>query len=211
MKLSFIDNLIVEFDTALSTIFPPLTRNVTRPNPDQGIKEEPLTQEERQHSIGLMRVNHSGEVCAQALYQGQALVAAPTIQAKLKEAQFEEVEHLAWCEKRLKDLSGSVSLLNPVWYLGSLVLGAGMGLLGSKISLGFVIEVERQVEAHLASHLEKLPLKDKRSRAIVSVMQQDEALHRTKAKEAGGVEFPLWAQQLMQYTAKCMTYSSYYL
>jgi ubiquinone biosynthesis monooxygenase Coq7 len=159
-----------------------------------------------------MRVNHSGEVCAQALYQGQALTAkSKQIQIHLKEAAAEEIDHLAWCEDRLRDLGGRVSLLNPLWYLTSFSLGAFAGLLGDKVSLGFVAEVERQVEAHLASHLSQLPKADVKSCAVLAQMQKEEVEHADAAEKAGGMAFPSWMKKLMSWTSKGMTMSSYFI
>lgn len=206
------DRLIKELDICLRTLFPPDCRQSKRPNPADNEINESLGEQERCHAAGLMRVNHSGEVCAQALYQGQALTARqPHIQAQLREAALEEEEHLAWCEARLRALDSSPSLLNPVWYGASFLLGGFAGLLGDKISLGFVAEVERQVEAHLASHLASLPLKDVQSRAVVAQMQIDEQRHAHEAISAGGLIFPRFIQRLMRWIAKGMTRTSYYV
>ncbi len=159
-----------------------------------------------------MRVNHSGEIAAQALYHGQALVArsAATRDLLLKAAR-EETDHLAWCETRLKELSSRPSLLNPLWYAGSFAIGALTGLLGDRASLGFVVETERQVEGHLDEHLARLPPDDARSRAILEAMQRDEVAHGATAKAAGGSELPLPVRSLMRSTARVMTSAAYWV
>src|SRR5204863_906972 len=159
---------------------------------------------------GLMRVNHSGEVCAQALYEGQALTARdPAIRATLQRASREEEEHLAWTEQRLGELGERTSALNPVWYLGSFAIGALAGLTGDKWSLGFLVETERQVEEHLTGHLDQLPVMDERSRAIVTQMRNDEANHARAAQNAGAAEVPLPVKAVMRLTAKVMTLTAY--
>lgn len=211
-KLSWFDRIIVEVDTALRTILPPSSRVSQRPFPGENLENGMLTRAQVRHAIGLMRVNHSGEVCAQALYQGQAFTASGSkIEAQLREAANEEVEHLAWCERRLNELGGHVSVLNLGWYMASLMLGATVGLMGDRISLGFVAEVERQVEAHLATHLNILPEEDKRSHAVLKQMKIDERRHAHAAISSGGMLFPYIIQLLMQCAAKGMTRSSYYL
>ena len=165
--MSPIDHLIIEFDTALRTIVG--GANAGRPTPGSSTTpNQSLDAAERKHAAGLMRVNHVGEVCAQALYQSQKLVARnPQIQEMLNHSAQEEMDHLAWCETRLQELGSHTSYLNPLWYAGSFAIGLAAGLAGDKWSLGFVVETEKQVENHLESHLEKLPLEDHRSRAIV--------------------------------------------
>ena len=159
-----------------------------------------------------MRVNHTGEVCAQALYQGQALTATLTpVKAQLEQAAQEENEHLAWCEQRLTELNSRPSLLNPVWYIGSLLIGATAGLAGDRWSLGFVAETEHQVAAHLQSHIEKLPEKDERTRAILQQMYTDEAQHAQMAEKAGAAELPNPIKKLMTKIAQLMTKTSYYI
>jgi ubiquinone biosynthesis monooxygenase Coq7 len=210
-----LDRWIIEFDTALRTLSPPNRhhpRKPQRPFPGELLNDGPMTRQEQSHAEGLMRVNHAGEVCAQALYQGQALTArSSSVQAQLKHAADEEVDHLAWCEQCLYEWHGEVSWLNPFWYSASLTLGALAGWMGDEISLGFVAEIERQVEAHLASHLEHLPTQALRARAVVQQMMDDEIQHAECALRAGGIEFPLVIQGLMRWTAKLMTMSSYYL
>ena len=158
-----------------------------------------------------MRVNHSGEVCAQALYQGQALTAQLSqVKEQMTQAAAEEIEHLAWCEKRLAELDSKPSLLNPIWYGGSLLLGALAGLAGDKISLGFVAETERQVTAHLQSHLRRIPAEDSKTKVILEQMQVDEEHHAETAVQAGAVELPYLVKKVMSAVSKLMTKSSYY-
>jgi ubiquinone biosynthesis monooxygenase Coq7 len=158
-----------------------------------------------------MRVNHAGEVCAQALYKGQALTAQlQHIKKQMNQAALDEIDHLAWCEERLIELGSKPSIFNPLWYSGALVLGALAGLAGDGISLGFVAETERQVSAHLQKHLNQIPERDEKTKAIIKMMQIDEEHHATVAKEAGGVELPFFIQQLMSVVSKIMTKSSYY-
>lgn len=210
--MNTVDKMLKEIDTCLRTLLPPIHRHSTRPNPAEACESCVMSEADKRHAAGLMRVNHSGEVCAQALYQGQALTAKHTaLQAQLREAANEEVEHLAWCEARLQALDASPSVLNPMWYMMSFILGAGAGFLGDAVSLGFVAEIERQVEAHLATHLALLPAQDLQSRAVVSQMKRDEAAHAQYAIEAGGMLFPQWVKRLMQCSAKAMTRMSYYL
>ncbi len=209
---NFLDTLITEVDSALRTLLPPHKRTTPRGSPATTLDEQPLLASEKKHIAGLMRVNHSGEVCAQALYQGQALTAQLTdIKKQMSDAAAEEVDHLAWCEERLHELNSQPSLLNPIWYIGSLFLGALAGLAGDKVSLGFVAETERQVTAHLQSHLQKLPAHDQKTRAILKQMQEDEEQHATIAIAAGGIELPFLIQQLMHVVSKLMTKSSYYI
>ncbi|GGY02910.1 2-polyprenyl-3-methyl-6-methoxy-1,4-benzoquinone monooxygenase [Paludibacterium paludis] len=205
-----LDKFIIEFDKGLRTLCAPAASQ--RPHPDEAIGDAPLSEAEKRHALGLMRVNHCGEVCAQALYQGQALTARdPAAREALREAAFEEVEHLAWTERRIRELGGRVSLLNPVWYTGSLALGVAAGLLGDKWNLGFLEETEHQVEAHLNSHLDKLPEQDAKSRAIVAQMRDDEMRHADMARDLGAARLPLPVRGAMKLTAKIMTGSSYHL
>lgn len=209
---SFIDTLITEVDGALRTLIPPQKRISVRCSPADHVTEHPLSSSERKHIAGLMRVNHAGEVCAQALYQGQALTAQLThIKQQMALAAAEEVDHLAWCEERLTELGSKPSLLNPIWYVGSLLLGALAGLAGDKISLGFVAETERQVTSHLQQHLQNIPATDKKTKAILERMQEDEEHHAALAIEAGAIELPFMMKQLMRTVSKLMTKSSYYL
>lgn len=211
-RANFFDNLISEVDNALRTILPPKKRISTRHSPAEHVHDSALSSKEKKHVAGLMRVNHAGEVCAQALYQGQALTAQLThIKQQMSEAAAEEVDHLAWCEERLAQLGSKPSLLNPIWYSGSIVLGALAGLAGDKVSLGFVAETERQVTAHLQQHLQKLPITDKKSQAILTLMQEDETHHAEVAVDAGAIELPYLVKQLMRIVSKLMTKSSYYI
>jgi ubiquinone biosynthesis monooxygenase Coq7 len=202
------DVFIVQVDKALRTVF--ATATSRRPYPDAGVAEAELNEAEKRHAAGLMRVNHSGEVCAQALYQGQALTARnPEAARALIEASEEETEHLAWCERRLNELGSHKSLLNPLWYAGSFALGALAGALGDKWNLGFLAETERQVEGHLNSHLSELPEQDAKSRAIVEQMKIDENKHAETAVTHGGVPLPEPVKQAMQLTSKALTFAAY--
>jgi ubiquinone biosynthesis monooxygenase Coq7 len=207
--MSPIDRLIIEFDTALRSVVG--GANAGRPTPNsQSTTTHALAAAERKHAAGLMRVNHVGEVCAQALYQSQKLVARdPQIREMLEHSAQEEMDHLAWCETRLKELDSHTSYLNPFWYAGSFAIGLLAGLAGDKWSLGFVAETEKQVEAHLENHLEKLPIEDQRSRAIVDQMRIDEIEHGQAALHAGGVTLPEPIQKIMQTVSKVMTTTAY--
>jgi ubiquinone biosynthesis monooxygenase Coq7 len=210
--MSFLDAFISEVDNALRTVLPPSKRVSTRHSPAVEIEDNPLSLREKKHVAGLMRVNHAGEVCAQALYQGQALTAQLThIKQQMSDAAAEEVDHLAWCEERLYELGSKPSLLNPIWYSGSILLGALAGFAGDKVSLGFVAETERQVTAHLKHHLQKLPAQDKKSQAILKQMQMDEEQHATAAIESGGIELPTPIKRIMSLVSKLMTHSSYHM
>ncbi len=205
------DQILIGIDQALRTLFgrPQVTE---RPNPSLNIEEPELSEVERNETARLIRINHTGEVCAQALYQGQALTAKlPEIRAKMERAAHEENDHLNWCEKRLQELDDRKSLLNPFWYAGSFAIGAAAGLAGDKWSLGFVAETEHQVEAHLDEHLRRLPQSDKKSRAILEQMREDEIHHATVALESGGVKLPPPITLAMKLTSKIMTRSVYYL
>ena len=171
-----------------------------------------LSEAEKRDSAALMRVNHAGEIAAQALYHGQALVArSAATRALLLKAAHEESDHLAWCETRLKELDSRPSLLNPLWYAGSFAIGAAAALLGDRMSLGFVVETERQVEGHLDEHLARLPQDDTRSRAILQTMRTDEIAHGVSAKAAGGAELPSPVRFLMRNTARLMTSTAYWI
>ena len=199
-----LDCIIVEFDKGLRTLLS--EAHSVRPYPDANVAEAPLSEAEKRHAAALMRVNHSGEICAQALYQGQALTARdPKVQQRLQHAAQEETEHLAWTSHRVHELGGHLSLLNPLWYTGSLALGAFAGLLGDKWNLGFLSETEQQVGAHLQSHLSRLPQQDEKSRAIVSQMYTDEIGHADMAVELGGVELPNPVPMLMKLNGRVMT------
>lgn len=205
-----LDDLIVQFDKGLRTLLAPA--RTTRPLPGKNLAESEMNAEEKQLAAALMRVNHSGEVCAQALYQGQALTARkPEIQQALKEAASEETEHLNWCESRINELGGRKSLLNPAWYAGSLAIGALAGALGDKWNLGFLAETERQVVRHLEGHLQRLPTQDEKSRAVVEQMKEDEAKHATTALEHGGAELPAPVRLAMKLSARVMTRTAYWV
>ena len=181
-----------------------------RPSPASGIAEADLGDAERSHAAGLMRVNHTGEVCAQALYFGQAALARDADnRAHLLHAAAEETDHLAWCAQRLQQLDSRPSLLNPLWYAGSYAIGAVAALVGDPVSLGFVVETEHQVEAHLAEHLEKLPAADERSRAVLTRMQADEIRHADAAQERGGIALPFPLPQLMHASSMVMKTVAY--
>lgn len=204
------DRLIGEFDRALRTVA--ASARSVRPTPGADLPDAPLSTAERQHVVGLMRINHCGEICAQALYQGQALTSRdPAVRDALRVAADEETEHLAWTEQRIAELGGRKSLLNPLWYAGSLSLGVFAGLLGDQWNLGFLAETERQVEAHLDSHLSMLPAQDGRSRAIVYQMRLDEIQHAEMAIHHGAAELPAPAKLAMKLMSKVMTGAAYRL
>ncbi len=203
-----LDSAICAFDRTLRTMSNVAT--ASRPNPAVGVAEPGLTEEEKIHSAGLMRVNHVGEVCAQALYAAQSAFAkTPLTREQFLKAGEEEVDHLAWTADRLQELGSHTSLLNPLWYAGSFALGAVAARLGDPISLGFVVETERQVEAHLDRHLDELPANDLRSRAIVMQMRDDEVSHAEAAAELGAAELPLPVKKVMEAMAKVMTTAAY--
>jgi ubiquinone biosynthesis monooxygenase Coq7 len=205
-----IDDLIIGFDKGLRTLFAPARS--TRPVPGETLPDADLDAAQRALAAALMRVNHSGEICAQALYQGQALTARDsTARAALEAAAQEETEHLAWTEKRIAELGGRKSLLNPLWYAGSFAIGAAAGALGDKWNLGFLAETERQVERHLEGHLARLPQTDRKSRAIVEQMCTDEARHASTARRHGGAELPAPVKAVMQASSKVMTGTSFLL
>jgi ubiquinone biosynthesis monooxygenase Coq7 len=202
------DDLITGFDHALRT----LTGTVTsqRPSPAEDRPEIALSPEERRHAAGLMRVNHTGEVCAQALYSAQALAARdPEIRRRFALAAREEEDHLAWTQQRLAELGSRTSYANPVWYAGSFAVGLLASMGGDRANLGFVVETERQVEEHLTEHMAELPESDGRSRAIVAAMRDDEARHGASARDAGANELPWPVRALMRATAKLMTITAY--
>jgi len=205
-----LDRFIIEFDKGLRTLFAPAAS--ARPLPGKQLDEAPLSEAEKKLAAALMRVNHSGEICAQALYQGQALTARnPVAKAALEQAAQEETEHLSWCETRIHELGSHTSYLNPLWYSGSLAIGALAGALGDKWNLGFLAETEHQVERHLEGHLARLPEADVKSRAIVEQMKTDEARHASTALEQGGVALPFPVQQGMRFTSKLMTKAAYWV
>jgi ubiquinone biosynthesis monooxygenase Coq7 len=204
------DQLILDIDEFLSLV--QLNSVATRPNPAEILITEgsALSKKERQLSGSLMRVNHVGEICAQALYTGQAITArSKDIKQKLKKAAGEEVDHLNWCEQRIQELDTHVSYLNPFWYLSSLLIGLTAGLCGDKVSLGFLAETEHQVERHLHHHLQKLSLKDKKSRVILEQMRKEEIEHALTAEHAGAIPLPLIIQWSMQGLAKFMSILAY--
>lgn len=207
--MALIDRFIIEFDAALRSVVG--GAHAHRPTPGSDVQSTALLDvKEREHAAGLMRVNHVGEVCAQALYQSQKLVARnPEIRQMLDHSAQEEMDHLAWCETRLQELGSHTSYLNPIWYAGSFAIGLTAGLAGDKWSLGFVAETEKQVENHLESHLKKLPAEDERSRAIVDQMRIDEIEHGQAAISAGGAVLPEPIQRLMQAMSKVMTSTAY--
>ncbi|MCB1774939.1 MAG: 2-polyprenyl-3-methyl-6-methoxy-1,4-benzoquinone monooxygenase [Gammaproteobacteria bacterium] len=203
------DSLLIEFDQALRTLFgrPQVTE---RPNPANDIPDTELADEQRDHIARLMRINHTGEVCAQGLYQGQAVAARdPAVRSSMQRSAAEENDHLDWCEQRVEELGGRLSLLNPLWYAGSFAIGAAAGIIGDKWSLGFVAETEKQVESHLDHHLSEVPAEDRRTRAILEQMKTDEIHHGQKALDHGGVQLPAPVRGLMKLTAKLMTTSVY--
>lgn len=211
-NITLLDRLLIEVDATLRTIKTPEKRVCTRENPAASIQDVPLTPSEKKHVAGLMRVNHAGEVCAQALYRGQALTAKlDTVRAQMQEAAEEEIDHLAWCEARLHELNSKPSLFNPFWYAGSWMIGAFAGLVGDQWSLGFVAETERQVTAHLERHLKNLPTTDHKSHAILSQMKTDEIAHAELAHQAGAANLPFLIQRLMYAISKLLTKSSYHL
>ncbi len=205
------DQIIINFDTALKAIAG-TSHSSKRPSPAGVVSETPMDAAQRKESLNLMRVNHVGEVCAQALYQGQSLTArSPKIQEKLGQAAQEEQDHLAWCEQRIRELGGHPSYLNPFWYLTSLMIGAIAGLLGDSVNLGFLAETEHQVEQHLAEHLIKIPSADQKSLAILEQMRIDELHHAHIAEEAGAATLPEPVKVLMRLLSKIMTTSTYWI
>lgn len=210
--LDNLDNFLNHIDNALRTIIPPKHRTPARENPGSAHPEPILSGDEKKNIAGLMRVNHTGEVCAQALYQGQALTAKLThIREQMEKAAKEEVDHLAWCEQRLQELNSQPSILNPLWYSSAFLLGLLAGFAGDKWSLGFVAETEHQVSAHLERHLQQLSKSDQRSTAILTQMHIDESEHAKTANEAGAAELPWFIKDLMSRVSKLMTNSSYYI
>jgi 3-demethoxyubiquinol 3-hydroxylase len=203
-----IDALIGEFDRALRAVAG--VAEAARRSPAEGVAEAALSPTDREHAAALMRVNHVGEVCAQALYQGQALTARNAgARDALDQAAREEQDHLAWSGERIRELGGRPSLLNPLWYAGSLAIGAVAGALGDRWNLAFLAETERQVEEHLTGHLDTLPAADRRTRAVVEAMRADEARHRASAIELGAAELPEGAKRAMRLASKVMTTVAY--
>ena len=209
-KLASMDRLLGAFDQALRTLF--AKPRGTRPCPVVPADATHLGVQERSHAAALMRVNHVGEICAQALYTAQALATRDAaLRATLEQAAREETDHLAWTQARLDDLGGRPSLLNPLWYAGAFTMGLVAGRLGDPVSLGFIVETERQVEAHLQGHLDRLPAADHASRAIVAQMKADEAAHADAAQRAGAVEMPAPVKMAMRAAAKVMTTTAHYI
>jgi 3-demethoxyubiquinol 3-hydroxylase len=208
MRPIMLDDAIVQFDKALRSVFASATS--ARPVPGHDVPEALLSEQERRDVSALMRVNHSGEICAQALYQGQALTCRDAgVRRELEQAAVEETEHLAWTEHRLAELGGRTSLLNPLWYGGALAMGLVAGKLGERWNLGFLAETERQVETHLKGHLDRLPETDGRSRAILEQMAVDETRHADNAVALGAHDLPPPARSLMRLMARVMTTVAY--
>ena len=209
-QLTVVDRLLVEADSMLRTLS---RRGATaaRPSPAEGHSDAPMTEPQRKHAAGLMRVNHTGEVCAQALYQGQALTARSAgTREEMEQAAQEEIDHLVWCEERLEQLGSRPSALNPLWYGVSLALGATAGAISDRVSLGFVHATEERVASHLRAHLKSLPGDDRKSRLILQQMLEDEERHGENALKAGGQEFPRPVKDTMTQLSKVMTESSYW-
>ena len=208
---STIDQLLIQFDQALRTCVPGTTR-ANRESPAANADDMELSNLEKQHAAGLMRINHTGEVCAQALYQGQATTALlGEVRKSMEQAAEEEVDHLAWCEQRLTELDSRPSVLNFLWYALSFSLGAAAGLAGDRWSLGFVAETERQVCEHLEDHLSKLPKQDNKSRAILEKMIADEKHHEETARQAGGLEPPIAIRHAMSAMSQLMKKTTYHI
>lgn len=207
--MSFIDNSILNLDRALRTLVPNAAA-ANRASPAQDMVETELSDQEKRHSIGLMRINHTGEVCAQALYSGQALTAKlATVRDEMDEAAAEEIDHLVWCEQRLNELGSHTSLLNPLFFGASFAIGAGAGLISDRLSLGFVAATEEQVCLHIDKHLASLPQNDEKSQAILKQMRIDEAKHQLAALESGGLVFPKTVMKTMTLISNLMTKSTY--
>lgn len=211
LKYSPLDQIIIRFDQnivkALNT-----DKSAMRPSPADSLPEADLDDQSREHIAALMRINHAGEVSAQALYQGQALMARESsTREKMQQSAEEELDHLAWCEQRIRELGGHTSLFDPLWYVGSLSLGMLAGLAGDRWSLGFIEETERQVVEHLQGHLDQLPDEDKKSSAILEQMQIDEAEHGDKAAAAGAAKLPDAIRNAMRVCSRIMTRSSYHI
>jgi len=208
--MNFVDTLITEFDRGLRTVFAPAAAR--RDVPGMGVPAAPLAAADKAESGRLMRVNHTGEICAQALYQGQALVARDAqVREVLLKAADEERDHLAWCERRLDDLGASTSMLNPLWYAGSFGLGLVSGTLGDKWSMAFLVETERQVERHLDSHLQRLPAADARSRSVLEAMREDEIRHGNSGEAHGAAPLPAVVKSAMGLVSQAMTRTAYWV
>ena len=208
-RLSLLDRLITETGTVLRTITN-RGHSAERPSPSRGHQDTKLSAAQRRHVAGLMRVNHTGEVCAQALYQGQALTARlPTVREEMRQAAAEEIDHLVWCDERLRELGSQPSYLNPAWFGLSFALGAIAGAISDKVSLGFVAATEERVCKHLRDHLKSLPEDDRKSRLILQQMLEDEQRHGDNALQAGGTDFPRPVKDAMSAVSQVMTRSSY--
>lgn len=208
-RLTLLDRVITNCDRTLRVLTSDV-KPMTRPSPGLALAEAELSDAQKQHARGLMRVNHTGEICAQALYQGQAITAnLPSVRREMELAADEEVDHLAWCETRVRELGGRPSIMNPLFYVASFGLGAGAGLISDRVSLGFVAATEERVCSHLDEHLEALPITDEKSRAIVTQMRIDEEIHGRMALEAGGYDFPKPIKAGMTAVAKVMTTLAY--
>ena len=205
-----LDRFIIAFDKGLRTLFAPA--QTLRAVPGDALTDVPLNEPERREVAALMRVNHTGEICAQALYQGQALTARNDLAREaLEQASLEESEHLAWTERRIEELGGRKSLLNPLWYASSFAMGAAAGLLGDRWNLGFLAETERQVVEHLEGHLQRLPPEDEKTRAILEQMKEDEGRHATSALQQGAASLPLPARVAMRIASRLMTRTAYWV
>jgi len=210
-RRGLLDNLLGEVDRALQVLSNNAHAGRAYPAGAE-VADEPLSAQEKRHAAGLMRVNHVGEVCAQALYRGQAVACTDaSARTLLRDAAAEEVDHLAWCARRLGELNSHVSLFNPLWYAGSFALGLAAGRAGVPRNLGFMAETERQVEAHLDSHLKILPAQDIRSRNVVEQMKQDEINHRVSAERAGATQLPLPIRGAMRALSRVMTTTAYWV
>lgn len=209
--LSLLDKVLVQFDQSLRTLVG-IPKGTGRESPAENLERRPLSKQETRKAAGLMRINQTGEIAAQALYQGQALTArSQSIRAIMHQAALEENDHLLWCTQRVKELNSHGSILNPLWYAGSLTLGLMAGFCGDKWSLGFLAETEKQVGAHLQKHLQALPFNDHKSRAIVTQMWVDETEHASMAIEQGAAQLPTFVKILMKSSAKIMTSCVYYV
>ena len=210
-KYSLLDKICLKIDQSLRT----LTNqpNIScKPYPAQSVEEAELNPAEQKHAAGLMRINHAGEICAQALYHGQSIISrTQAIQEKMQQAAIEEGDHLAWCQQRLEELGSHVSYLNPLWYAGSFCIGMVAGMVGDKWSLGFVVETERQVIKHLEMHFHLLPAEDKRSYTVLKQMEEDEGKHRDEAMACGANELPVLVKKAMAFTSKIMVKIAYWV
>lgn len=211
MKYSLIDQICLNIDQTLRAILDN-PRTTERPFPAETIKESSMSTEQIKHSAALMRINHSGEVCAQALYHGQSLASRSTdVKSKMQHAMIEEGDHLSWCRARLCELGSHTSYLNPIWYAGSFSIGLIAGMIGDQWSLGFLAETEHQVVKHLETHLQSLNNQDERSVAILQQMQHDEQTHRDDAIQAGAANLPNFIKQLMSFSSKIMVKTTYWI